>query len=77
VTDFDDAGGNGCPACGQEYESVSVHQDGLMVNLCKNPRFHRVCFNPVSQDGHAHVEFYHHTHEQVPDAGAVAEDTPV
>jgi hypothetical protein len=48
-----------------------------MVNLYKNPRFHRVCFNPVSRDGHAHVEFYHHTHEQIPDAGAVAEDTPV
>lgn len=77
MSESDDASGDGCPACGCKYESYTVHREGLMVNLFQNPRFHRVCFNPVSQDGEAYVQFYHHTHDQVPDAGAVAGNPPV
>lgn len=51
-----------CPVCATGYESVSVHDAGLMVNLLDNPRYRRVCFEPV--DG-PRVRFYHHTHEQV------------
>jgi hypothetical protein len=36
-----------------------------MVNLLDNRRYRRVCFEPVSVDGIAHVRFYHHTHEHV------------
>ncbi|MWG33974.1 hypothetical protein [Halomarina oriensis] len=51
-----------CPVCETAYDSVSVHDSGLMVNLLDNPRYRRVCFEPV--EGPA-VRFYHHTHEQV------------
>jgi hypothetical protein len=36
-----------------------------MVNLLDNAVYRRVCFDPVTVDGRAHVRFYHHTHEQV------------
>ncbi|MFC7137444.1 hypothetical protein [Halobaculum litoreum] len=55
-----------CPTCGAAYDSVSVHDAGLVVNLLDNERYRRVCFEPVAgDDGAALVEFYHHTHEQV------------
>ena len=59
-----------CPVCDAPYDSVSVHDAGLAVNLLDNERYRRVCFDPVAgDDGTPLVEFYHHTHEQV-DAGA-------
>jgi hypothetical protein len=54
-----------CPVCDTPYDSVSRHDAGLMVNLLDNERYRRVCFEPVSADGVAHVRFYHHTHRQV------------
>ena len=54
-----------CPVCDTRYDSVSRHDAGLMVNLLDNERYRRVCFEPVSVEGVAHVRFYHHTHEQV------------
>ncbi|WP_299263516.1 hypothetical protein [Halorientalis sp.] len=53
-----------CPVCETAYESVSVHERGLMVNLTANERYRRVCFEPVARDGRSVVRFYHHTHEQ-------------
>ncbi len=58
-----------CPACGRAYESVTVHADGVMVNLLENDRYRRVCFEPTERDGEAAMQFYHHTHRQA-DAGA-------
>ena len=54
-----------CPVCETPYDSVSRHDAGLMVNLLDNRRYRRICFEPVSVDGVAHVRFYHHTHSQV------------
>jgi hypothetical protein len=54
-----------CPVCEAAYDSVSRHDAGLLVNLLDNERYRRVCFEPVSHDGTAHVRFYHHTHAQV------------
>jgi hypothetical protein len=54
-----------CPVCETRYDSVSRHDAGLMVNLLDNDRYRRVCFEPASHAGIAHVSFYHHTHEQV------------
>jgi len=54
-----------CPVCETRYDSVSVHDAGLVVNLLDNDRYRRVCFDPVERDGRPHVRFYHHTHGQV------------
>jgi hypothetical protein len=56
-----------CPVCDTVYDSVSRHGegDGLVVNLRVNRRYARVCFDPVTVDGSARVDFYHHTHAQV------------
>jgi hypothetical protein len=54
-----------CPVCDAEYDSVSEHDAGLLVNLLDNERYRRVCFDPVLVDSDARVRFYHHTHEQV------------
>ncbi|MFB6177990.1 MAG: hypothetical protein ABEI99_12795 [Halobaculum sp.] len=54
-----------CGACGDPYDSVSEHDDGLLVNLQDNERYRRVCFEPAERDGEPVVRFYHHTHEQV------------
>ena len=54
-----------CPVCDAPYDSVSVHEDGLMVNMRDNERYRRVCLTPRSRDGTPVVEFYHHTHAQV------------
>jgi hypothetical protein len=56
-----------CPVCGADYDSVSAHDDGLLVNLLDNERYRRVCFDPVAGDSAPLVYFYHHTHEQVSD----------
>jgi len=53
-----------CPVCETDYDSVSVHDSGLMVNLLDNERYRRVCFEPVAGDDEPLVRFYHHTHEQ-------------
>lgn len=54
-----------CPVCGADFESVSLHDEGLMVNLLDNDRFRRVCFQPLSDDdGTPLIRFFHHTHEQ-------------
>jgi hypothetical protein len=53
-----------CPACGDEYDSVSVHPTGLMVSLIENERYRRVCFEPGERDEHPVIYFYHHTHQQ-------------
>jgi hypothetical protein len=65
-----------CPVCDAEYDSVSEHDAGLLVNLLDNERYRRVCFDPVLVDGEARVRFYHHTHGQttLTDSG---ETTPV
>jgi len=53
-----------CPVCGMDFESVSVHDEGLMVNMRDNDRYQRVCLEPVTVDETAVVRFFHHTHEQ-------------
>jgi hypothetical protein len=52
-----------CPACGDEYESVSRHDDGFLVNLLDNERYRRVCFHPSTVEGAPALDCYHHTHE--------------
>ena len=54
-----------CPVCGVAYDSVSVHDTGLLVTLLDNERYRRVCFEPaLGDDGQALVRFYHHAHAQ-------------
>jgi len=54
-----------CPVCGADFESVSVHDEGLMVNMRDNDRYQRVCLEPVSDEGGTPlIRFFHHTHEQ-------------
>ena len=53
-----------CPVCETAYDSVSVHEEGVMVNLLDNDRYRRVCFEPTTRAGRAMLRFYHHTHEQ-------------
>jgi len=62
--DVPDGSPAACPVCETDYDSVSEHAAGLMVNLLDNDRYRRVCFDPVLVDGEARVRFYHHTHEQ-------------
>lgn len=50
-----------CPVCGVAYDSVSVHEEGLMVNLLDNERYRRVCVEPAAGP---RIRFFHHTHEQ-------------
>ena len=52
-----------CPVCEAAFDSVSVHESGLMVNLLENERYRRVCFEPAGGD-EPRIRFYHHTHEQ-------------
>jgi len=55
-----------CPVCGADFESATLHDAGLMVNLRTSDRFERVCFQPVSaEDGAPLVRFFQHTHEEV------------
>ena len=57
-----------CPVCGAPYDSVSRHDDGVMVSLQETERYARVCFDPVPVEvedaTEARMDFYHHTHEQ-------------
>ncbi len=63
-----------CPICNSDYASVSVHEEGVAVNLIENERFRRVCFEPVAgDDDRPMIRFYHHTHEQ---AGTSERGTP-
>jgi hypothetical protein len=74
-----------CPVCRAAYDSVSRHaeRDGLVVNLRENARYARVCFDPVTVESTARVDFYHHTHEQAaageapPESTVVGADPPV
>ena len=54
-----------CPVCGAAFESVSVHDEGLMVNMRDNDRYQRVCLEPVGDGDAPRIRFFHHTHEQV------------
>jgi len=54
-----------CPVCDTDYDSVSIHEEGLMVNLLDNERYRRVCFEPDGDGDRPLIRFYHHTHEQV------------
>jgi hypothetical protein len=54
-----------CPVCGAAYDSVSVHEEGLMVNLRETERYRRACLAPVEREDEPAAEFYHHTHAQV------------
>ncbi len=54
-----------CPVCDAPYDSVSVHETGVMVNMRENERYRRVCLGPRDAGGRATLEFYHHTHAQV------------
>jgi hypothetical protein len=58
-----------CPVCDRAYDSVSRHDDGLLVNLLDNDCYRRVCVQPVTVDGAGRVDFYHHTHDQCADGG--------
>lgn len=53
-----------CPICETPYDSVSVHEQGVAVNLVENEQFRRVCFEPIERDDGTRLRFYHHTHEQ-------------
>jgi hypothetical protein len=50
-----------CPVCDREFDSVSEHDAGVMVNLEKNDRYQRVCFEPRREN---RLWFFHHTHAQ-------------
>jgi len=73
-----------CPVCGAGYDAVSRHaeRDGLVVNLRENQRYARVCFDPVTVEASARVDFYHHTHEQAargsdpPESRVTRSETP-
>ncbi|WP_153553764.1 hypothetical protein [Halomicrobium sp. LC1Hm] len=64
-----------CPICETAYDSVSVHEEGVAVNLIENERFRRVCFEPVD-DGGPQLRFYHHTHEQAGTTPSSERGTP-
>lgn len=53
-----------CPICETAYDSVSVHEDGVAVNLVENEQFRRVCFEPIDDGSGPLLRFYHHSHEQ-------------
>jgi hypothetical protein len=50
-----------CPVCDTAYDSVSVHEEGLLINLLDNERYRRVCVEPLPE---SRIRFFHHTHEQ-------------
>jgi len=53
-----------CPVCDTAYESVSEHEDGLMIALNDNDLYKRVCVEPKEGDDESGLLFYHHTHDQ-------------
>jgi hypothetical protein len=68
VSDGSEADSDGpviCPVCGADFESASLHDEGLMVTMRDNDRYSRACFQPVSDDeATPMVRLFHHTHEQ-------------
>lgn len=62
-TDAATATAERCPVCEATYESVSVDETGLIVNLLENDRYRRVRFEPVAGPN-PWVRFYHQTHER-------------
>ncbi|MFB6161022.1 MAG: hypothetical protein ABEJ61_07575 [Haloferacaceae archaeon] len=66
-----------CPVCDATYDSVSIHESGLMINLSENERYRRACVDPVGTDGTPAVAFYHHTHAQVRDGRRAASESDV
>ena len=63
-----------CPACGDDYESVSRHGDGFVVNLLDNERYRRVCFHPaLTAAGDPALDCFHHTHVTVTDGNDPAD----
>jgi hypothetical protein len=50
-----------CPVCETAYDSVSVHGEGLLINLLDNEVYRRVCVEPLEGP---RIRFFHHTHEQ-------------
>jgi len=64
-----------CPICETAYDSASVHEEGVAVNLIENERFRRVCFEPID-DGGPQLRFYHHTHEQAGTTPSSERGTP-
>jgi hypothetical protein len=64
-----------CPVCETAYDSVSVHDEGVMVNLLDNDRYRRVCFEPTTRGDRSVMRFYHHTHEQTDSAGDATADS--
>lgn len=62
MAEIPDTPSSTCPVCDREFESVSVHTDGVMVNLRENDRYQRVCFRPDECDGEPSLYFYHHAH---------------
>ena len=51
-----------CPVCESEFDSVSVHDAGVMINLLENDRYRRVCLEPTGDGEQPRLRFYHHTH---------------
>jgi len=67
-----------CPACGDDYESVSRHDDGFVVNLLDNERYRRVCFHPArTDDGDPALDCFHHTHATATETAHVDADEAV
>ncbi|PSQ18285.1 hypothetical protein BRD00_05315 [Halobacteriales archaeon QS_8_69_26] len=51
------------PARGDDYDSVSAHDDGLVIAPNDNDRYRRVCVDPVAGEEGPRLYFCHHTHE--------------
>lgn len=53
-----------CPICGTDFERVSTHDEGLLVNLDGDEQFRRVCVQPLNDEtGTALVRLFQHGHE--------------
>lgn len=51
-----------CPICGATFESVSVHDEGLLVNLSDAETFRRVCVEPIADEaGTPLVRLFQHS----------------
>lgn len=50
-----------CPVCGDAVTEVSLHEEGLLVNLREDSQFRRVCVEPVTDDdGQPLVRLFQH-----------------
>lgn len=61
-----------CPVCGADFEAVSVHDEGVMVNLVADDRFERVCLQPLSDDGTPLLRFFQHARDRNSDRPGTA-----